>query len=342
MEVYIFGGLITFIIIFIFFTLYPIQTNVSKLVQKEGPYNLNNIETKLYDDNSDFIKNNSVTFQGFFYLENKQKSPMYTPCSTTDPSKPNCDTGRYALCSCEESDCSKCDHKGYYPLINLNGVVIAEIMNVPDASRQGKALIQLKIRTQSSGRISDNSGNTYNPDMNSRDTGNTRDTLNSSDEISSNNLGKYQYIETFVLPNVPYYKWFMLTISREGRRFDIYYNDQLILSKYTSTNIYNDTVSNPTIKIGDRYLDGQAGLITLYPNILSASDIATTYSSMINTRGSPLFKLTTPTFVLGTNVPSLDRLNQINVPSLCPSGDCLVKPTNPPSKPFYEWSTEYA
>lgn len=339
MELYIFGGITILILIFLFFTLYPFKTSI-KTVQKQGPYDLNNKEKKLYDDETNFIKNPSSTFQGFFYLENKQKPKIYTPCSSTDPSKVNCDTGRYSLCSCVEADCSICEHKGYFPLINLNGTVIMELMNVPDASRQGKAHVQLKVRTQSSGRISDNSGNTYNPDISSKNTGDTVDTVDSGDDITSNPAGKYQYIETFVLPNIPYNKWFMITISREGRRFDIYYNSKLILSKHTSTNIYNDTVANKSIKIGDTNLDGKAGFFTLYPTILSGSEIASMYSSMVNTRGSPLFDTAPPT-IFG-NLPSLDNMNQVSVPSLCPSGDCLVQPTTAPSMPFYEWSTQYA
>lgn len=340
MELYIFGGLIVLVLLFLFFTIYPFKTTV-KSVQKQGPYDLNNKDTNLYDDETNFIKNPSTSFQGFFYLENKQKHKIYTPCSSTDPSKVNCDTGRYGICSCDGADCSKCEHKGYFPLINLNGTVVLEIMNVPDAGRQGKAQVQLKVRTQSSGRIADNSGNVYNPDTNPRDTnGNISDNIDTSDDITSNVGGKYQYIETFVLPNLPYNKWFMITINREGRRFDVYYNTKLVLSKYTSTNMYNDTVANKSIKIGDQNLDGQSGYFTLYPTVLSGSEVSTLYSSMVNTRGSPLFDTTTPT--LFGELPSLDRMNQIGVPSLCPSGDCLVQPTTAPSLPFYEWSTEYA
>lgn len=329
MELYIFGAIVVLILIFLFFTLYPFKTAVTT-VQKQGPYTINNKDIKLYDDEKRFIKNPSASFQGFFYLENKQKPKIYTPCSTTDPSKVNCDTGRYSLCSCDGADCSVCEHKGYFPLINLNGIVILELMNVPDASRQGKAHVQLKIRTQSSGKISDNSGNTYNPDITPVNTGITQDTIDSNDDITSNPSGKYQYIETFVLPNLPYNKWIMITINREGRRFDIYYNSKLILSKYTSTNLYNDTVVNKSIKIGDINLDGQAGYFTLYPTVLSGSEISILYSSLVNTRGTPLIE----------GAPGINF--QVAVPSLCPSGDCLVKPTNPPSMPFYEWSTQYA
>ena len=42
-----------------------------------------------------------------------------------------------------------------------------------------------------------------------------------------NDLNSYIYIETFVLPPLPFQKWTMITINREGRRFDIYYNSTL-------------------------------------------------------------------------------------------------------------------
>ena len=337
MEIIIFGILILLIICFLVFSLIPFKQS-SKNIQVQGPNNLNT-SSVIISKNSDFQVNSSATFQGLFYLENLQKTSVLTPCSTTDPSLPNCDTGRYSLCSCAGSDCSRCRHVGYSPIININGVGVLEILNAPDASRQGKAQVQFTIRTQSAGQLVDNSNNLINPDTNAIDVSGTTVDVNRSGSTIDVSGKQFQYIETFVLPTILYQKWTMITISREGRRFDFYYNDRLVLSKYASTNIYNLT-ANEDITIGNTNINGSSGYFTIYPTIQSAIDIAKQYSSFVNTRGSPLFDKDTPT--IANSVFSLDRLSQIGVPSLCPSGDCITTPTNPPSKPFYEWSSSYA
>ena len=333
MEIIIFGTLILLIIIFLIFSLIPFK-QASKDIEAQGPYDLNK-ENKIYTKNSDFQTNSSVTFQGFVYLENLQKTGTFTPCSSTDNSLPKCDTGRYSLCTCTGADCSSCNHQGYTTLLNINNLGKLEVLNAPDASRQGKAQVQFTIRTQSSGNIS----GTNNPDINPKESTNIvtdKDSSGNTIDISAN---QFQYIETFVLPTIPYQKWVMISISREGRRFDFYYNDKLVLSKYASANIYNLT-ANTDIVVGNSSINGSSGFFTLYYSIQPAVNIAKQYSSFVNTRGSPLFDRDVPT--IANSVLSLDRIGEFSIPSLCPSNDCINTPTNPPSKPYYEWSSSYA
>ena len=49
------------------------------------------------------------------------------------------------------------------------------------------------------------------------------------------NIPKVQVVfeETIPLPELPFQKWTMITIAREGRRFDIYYNGKIVTSKRT-------------------------------------------------------------------------------------------------------------
>ena len=322
LEILVFGLLIVIIIIFLVLAFIPIPfTSIN--TQIEGPYDISKINNIF--DSQTFQTNSSATFQGFFYIDALQKTGITTPCSSdaTDPSLPECNTGRYALCSCNTTDCSPCDHIGYVPLINLNNVVILEILGSPDSSRQNKAGIQLTMKTQSSALIEDASQHTVNPSLHP--------------------VVSQLYIETFVLPPIPYQKWIMITISREGRRFDIYYNDTLVLSKTTSTNIYRE-ITNTNISVGNTVISGSSGFFSLYTTIQSATNIASQYNSFINTRGTPLFNSPPPTLM---NLPnSLDRLPSSigvpNIPSICSSGNCINNPTSPPAKPYYEWSSSYA
>jgi hypothetical protein len=306
-------------------------------VQNSSSYDLNT-ENSVLKSNA-FQDSNSSCFQGFFYLNSLQKTGITTPCTTsaTNTKLPNCNTGRYALCACggvSNNDCSNCEHIGYIPLVSMNDkVIVLETLGAPDASRQGKASLQLTIKTQSSGLLEDNSGNDLNPAKNPIDTSGS-----STDSAKSE-----VYIETFVLPPIPFQKWIMITINREGRRFDIYYNGTLVLSKHTSASIY-PTITSNEIKAGNQMLDGSCGFFNIYTSIQSAASIQTKYTSLTNTRGSPLFGTKTPD--MSSTSLSLDRVSGSaiipSIPSLCSSGDCINSPSSPPSKPYYEWSSSYA
>jgi hypothetical protein len=322
LEFLVFGILILMIITFLVLTFIPIPL-ISINVQAQGPYNLNK-NNDIFESDT-FLNEASSTIQGFFYINEFQKTGITTPCSSTDPSLPNCDSGRYSLCACNITDCTSCDHKGYVPLMNLNNIVVLEVLGSPDSSRQNKAAIQLTIKTQSSGLIENTSHDPVNPSLNPVGDG-------SATSVSQ------LYIETFMLPPIPYQKWIMISISREGRRFDIYYNDTLVLSKYASTNIY-DEITNNNISVGNSTINGQSGFFNLYTSIQSASNISSQYNSLVNTRGSPLFNNPPPTLSFDVAVPNL---GVSNIPSLCSSGDCIHNPEAPPARPYYEWSSSYA
>jgi len=322
MELYIFGILISIIVLLLILTFSPMPFAGKLNVQKKGPYDLNK-NTTIFSSNTDFVKSSSTTFQGFFYLEQLQKTGIITPCSSTDLTKPNCNTGRYSLCACDATDCSKCYHKEYIPLVNFNDICTLELLGAPDGGRQNRASVQFTMKTQSSGDIIDSSDNRLNPEKSPADASGSSTTISDV------------YIETFVLPPIPFQKWIMITISREGRRFDVYYNKTLMLSKQASAVLYGSPTSDNII-VGNNKLHGSCAFFSIYNTIQSAIAISKQYGSLINTRGSPVLDENPPT--LGLTKGNLS----IGVPSLCPSGDCIQSPSNPPASPLYEWSSSYA
>jgi len=326
MEIIIFSGLILIIITLLVLSFIPLPFG-SPTVQMKGPYDIHN-STKLYTS-YDFINNSSVTFQGFIYLQQLQKTVVTTACSSTDQSLPNCDTGRYSLCECVSGDCSKCMHTGYLQVLDINKICSLEILGAPDGGRQGKASVQFTVKTQSSGAI-DNSGSAINPEMHPDSSGNAS---------SLSNI----YLETFVLPPIPFQQWTMITISREGRRFDFYYNDQLVLSKHTSTVLYNSQLSG-SVLIGNDQINGSSGFFTMYKTIQSAEQIHNQYNSFIDTKKTPIFDVSIPSNMkpMAGIFGQITLPSALNIPSLCPSGDCLGNPINPPANPYYEWSSSYA
>jgi hypothetical protein len=141
----------------------------------------------------------------------------------------------------------------------------------------------------------------------------------------------------------------MITINRDGRRFDIYYNDTLVLSKLASSPLYTGVLINSDIIVGNEKLNGSYGFFTLYSSLQSAVNISKQYKSFISTRESPLFDRAPPTIDwknLSMGTISLDHLSSpsISLPSLglCIGSDCINSATTPPAKPFYEWKSSYA
>jgi hypothetical protein len=333
MEIYVFGTLIILIFTFLILVFIPIPFT-GRNVQDSNNYPLNT-KKKIFSS-SVFQDKESCSFQGFFYLESLQKTGIATPCTTSasDPTRPNCNTGRYSVCECTGANCSGCVHKGFIPMININDAIVLEALGAPDASRQGKASVQLTIKTQSSGDTLDNSGGTpLNPVKYAKDSAGNK----TSDSNS------YIYIETFVLPPLPFQKWTMITINREGRRFDIYYNSTLVLSKYATANVYPVTATKD-ISVGNSALNGVSGFFSIYDTIQSARQVEGQYVSLTTTKGSPLFDKNPPDIAF-TKL-SLDRLSSgagvPNMPSFCSSGDCISSPKVAPAKPYYKWDTNYA
>lgn len=308
-----------FIIICIisFIVLYFIQMPSTQLnVEKKGPYNLYEPGGRhLFTNNNSFKTNTSVSFQGFFYLEGLQKTGIVRNCKPTDASGScaDSDTGRFNICQCSATNCSQCNHDEYVSLLDINGgTTVLEILPSPDAGRQNKAYTQLIIKTQQTDNLQ---------------------------------------IETFVLPPIPFQKWLMVTINRDGRRFDIYYNDTLVLSKLASAPIYTGAVSSD-ILVGSKDLSGSCGFFTLYKRSQTATDISRQYNTFTSTRDSPLFDTAPPTMnwkSLSVATMSLDSVapEKASIPSfglsgLCVGSDCINNPTNAPAKPYYEWRSSYA
>ncbi len=239
-----------------------------------------------------FLRGNSSTFQLFTYIIPGQRTGQVTVCDTKPGGDPSCTTERYGLCACEKADCTPCYHKAYSNLINIGNVVKIEVLTAPDASRPKQASAQLTVRT------------TGIPP------GKTQTQIN---------------METFALPTIPFQKWVFITISREGRRFDIYYNDSLVFSKRTQYSLDTSAGSSP-ILAGQADFTGVAVLPAVIDGRMSIQDVAKSFKSKANTNGEPMIPMT------------LDIFKKINP---CPGGACLRPPTVRPASPLYDWDSQY-
>lgn len=306
------------------------------------------------------LKSNTGTLQAFVYPLAYERTGQLTMCSSSTPAapgEPDCATGRFSMCVCEGGSCDKCKHTGYVNVLNISNIVRVELLTAPDASRQNMAGSQLVVRTMRNpmppsakqGRcpkgyyqFTKDGGEfccpvepTYNgtrcpvPAMDTKQVCALDSTKTDGKPMCPQQMPEQGTIiqeETLVLPNLPFQKWTMITIARDGRRFDVYYNAQLVLSKRTQYMLASTTAFGPVIA-GDPNLSGKVSTVKVFPDKKSSAEISQMYAAQSDTNGAP--------YVYN----SVDLTNYI--PS-CEGGKCLKGPVVRPASPLMDWETEYA
>lgn len=269
-------------------------------VEVEGPYPLSfTKDIGTVKNAQDVLVNKQTgTVQVFVYVLPYQRTATATACSSGNKGDPACGTDRYDICDCNGTDCSNCAHKGFEYLLNLSQVIRLEVLNVPDASRPNSAYAQLVVRT-----------------------------IRKAESTAVDTADK-RTIETFPLPPIPFQKWTMVTIARDSRRIDVFYNDEVVLSKRTQ-NMIDFSAAFSTFKSGSPSLSGKIGKIRFFDRRLALPEVKEAYKSLANTRGEPSF----------SPINFKEVFSNLN---LCPSGDCLSGlSVNPPSG-LVEWSSSYS
>jgi len=249
---------------------------------------------------------NTGTIQAFVYPLQAQKTGtvvLCNPSGSANPGEPNCSSGEYNLCRCVGNDCSKCIHSGYVNILNISNVIRLELLAAPDASRQRAAGAQLVVRTL--GMSSPLVNNQPNPAAPRTET---------------------VFEETIPLPNIPFQKWTFVTIAREGRRFDVYYNGKLIMSKRTQNVVDVRSAFGPIVA-GDPSLKGTITRVESFPEKLTQPQIEAKYKEQADTTGQPHMAST---------------LNVLDYIPNCKGGGCLTGPSVRPTSPLLDWETPYA
>lgn len=142
------------------------------------------------------------------------------------------------------------------------------------------------------------------------------------------NLPKVQTVfeETIPLPNIPFQKWTFITIAREGRRFDIYYNGELVMSKRTQ-NVVDVRAAFGPITAGDPNLIGKMAFVESFSEKLTQPQIMANYKANSDTTGQPMIS---------------SPLNIFDYMPNCKDGGCITGPTMRPTSPLLDWQTQYA
>ncbi len=93
-----------------------------------------------------------------------------------------------------------------------------------------------------------------------------------------------EIVETIPITLFPEQKWIYFTILKEGRRFDILYNKNIIASSYLTNYPKVDTQA---IRIGNKSMRGQAAFVNGANKRYTFEEIADEWAARADTRGKP-------------------------------------------------------
>jgi hypothetical protein len=136
---------------------------------------------------------------------------------------------------------------------------------------------------------------------------------------------KVEYVD---LPPIPKQKWMFITILRDGRRFDVIYNNEIVASQ--TLEFYPVVISSP-LSIGNKSLNGSVVHIIINGRRLTPTEVETERLAHVDTNGTVLEADT-----IDISFPGIKLLAQ------CPPGLPCEPVTKPPNNNLLQWKTPYA
>jgi hypothetical protein len=145
--------------------------------------------------------------------------------------------------------------------------------------------------------------------------------------VQTNDGGKltHEFIE---LPQIPKQKWIFIAILREGRRYDIIYDNKIVASQRLDN--YPAVISSP-LAVGNKGLDGSVIHVIVNDKRLSPRDIERERVTHVDTNNTVL-----EDNLIDMSLPGLKLFAQ------CPSGLPCDPITQPPNNNLLQWKTPYA
>ena len=126
--------------------------------------------------------------------------------------------------------------------------------------------------------------------------------------------------EEVMLPRIPEQKWVQVAIIREGRRFDIVYNDKIVASQRLK---YLPLVRIAPLRAGQDGLQGVIGNVRVSSRRVSIQELVLERTRTSDTRGKPYLDST------------------LNIPEFCPPGQACPTTTETPQNTLQFWSSPY-
>lgn len=136
--------------------------------------------------------------------------------------------------------------------------------------------------------------------------------------------------ETIQIPQLPIQKWVCVTILRDGRRFDIMYDDQIVASHRFE--YYPVVVSSPLV-VGNKSILGTGIHILVAPYRLTPVEVSKQRAKLCDTNGKPV----------GTDTAfGLPPIPFIGIRSMCFPGIPCNPVSGPPGNALKSWSTPFS
>jgi len=145
--------------------------------------------------------------------------------------------------------------------------------------------------------------------------------------------GQLRY-ETIPLPPLPKQKWVFVALLREGRRFDVIYDQRLVASQRLE---HYPVVIASALSMGEKGLEGAAIHIKVNSRRLTPEEVERERKTHVDTNGRVVESTWNPLTRLETPSLPFPRLT-----AECPAGLPCETVTAPPKKSLYEWKSPYA
>ena len=222
------------------------------------------------------------------YIEAAPKTLSKVDCVSLTPStdavvfKPSCSNYEFTMCKCDGLNCVPCENNSSYmnKLLSIGNVF--ELWASGYTSENDKPLVPALLR------------------------------------IVTAKDPRQRFVESVSLPAIPLQKWTIITIVKEGRRFDVYYGSVNVASKLLEHIPVPPDSGNQWLAGHPRWR-GKIGFFNGKDSTPTAQEIDKDVRSLVNSRGVPFFmdSFETP---------------EVKIPK-CPFGNCDKLPEiRPPSQ----------
>jgi len=280
---------VTALVAYIVIQFIPVKSSGGSFYNLSVPKDIQN--TKIPWDN----RPSSLRFA--IYVNEAPRTLAKVDCISTNTSfAPSCDNYTFKACMCEGVNCSRCD------MTDSAGSYLSKLLSIGNS-----------LEFWASGYTSQND-KPYVPAIL---------------KIKTASDTSQYYMESVSLPAIPLQVWTVITIVKEGRRFDVYYGAKLVATSLCSYVPVQPNASD-NLAIGNKHWKGQIGLITGLSGRQTSGDVEKDVASIVNTRGIPFAIENLP---LTFTMPSM---------SVCPSGNCSQLPTVKPLNPFTAYSSSFS
>ena len=134
-------------------------------------------------------------------------------------------------------------------------------------------------------------------------------------------------IESFQLKAIPLQQWICVTLSKSGRRYNVFYNTEMVSSFRTS--YYPNISTNAAWRIGDSKSSGYYAYASAVDFAMTKSDIDEQNKVVADSRYQP-------------KLPKPSILSIFSIVGGCPNGIFCYTASSASTYGFNEWSSPYA